>query len=78
MDDVQAMEFYLKNKEVGMKDVLQSHRLNDASSLIIKMVVTAAVYPHYAILDQYNSYKVSFPYHLLFPISEMEISFSKL
>uniref|UniRef100_F1KT44 ATP-dependent RNA helicase DHX34 n=2 Tax=Ascaris TaxID=6251 RepID=F1KT44_ASCSU len=58
MDDVQAMEFYLKNKEVGMKDVLQSHRLNDASSLIIKMVVTAAVYPHYAILDQYNSYKV--------------------
>ncbi|KHN80625.1 putative ATP-dependent RNA helicase DHX34 [Toxocara canis] len=58
MDNVQAMEFYLKNREGGMREVLRSHRLNDASSLVLKMLITAGVYPQYAILDQYNSYKL--------------------
>ncbi|VDK47196.1 unnamed protein product [Anisakis simplex] len=58
MDDVQAMEFYLKNRERGIGGVLRSHRLNDASQQILKMLITAGVYPQYAVLDQYNSYKV--------------------
>ncbi|VDN18409.1 unnamed protein product [Gongylonema pulchrum] len=58
MDNVQTIEFYMKNREGGIRSILKSHRLNDATSSVLKFVVTAAVHPQYAILDQYNSYKV--------------------
>lgn len=57
MDNVQAIEFYMKNREGGIRNILKSHRLNDATLSVLKFVVTAGVHPHYAILDQYNSYR---------------------
>nr|CRZ22260.1 BMA-SMGL-2 [Brugia malayi] len=58
MDSVQALEFYMENRESGIRNILKSHRLNDATFSILKFIVTAGVHPQYAILDQYNSYKV--------------------
>uniref|UniRef100_A0A1I8EDV1 Uncharacterized protein n=1 Tax=Wuchereria bancrofti TaxID=6293 RepID=A0A1I8EDV1_WUCBA len=58
MDNVQALEFYMENRESGIRNILKSHRLNDATFSILKFIVTAGVHPQYAILDQYNSYKV--------------------
>ncbi|VBB31233.1 unnamed protein product [Acanthocheilonema viteae] len=58
MDNVQAIEFYMENRESGIRNILKSHRLNDATFSILKFIVTAGVHPQYAILDQYNSYKI--------------------
>ncbi|MCP9257449.1 putative ATP-dependent RNA helicase DHX34 [Dirofilaria immitis] len=58
MDNVQALEFYMENRESGIRNILKSHRLNDATLSILKFIVTAGVHPQYAILDQYNSYKI--------------------
>uniref|UniRef100_A0A915Q1Z1 ATP-dependent RNA helicase n=1 Tax=Setaria digitata TaxID=48799 RepID=A0A915Q1Z1_9BILA len=58
MDNVQALEFYMENRESGIRNILKSHRLNDASVSILKFIITAGVHPQYAILDQYNSYKI--------------------
>lgn len=58
MDNVQALEFYMENRESGIRNILKSHRLNDATLSVLKFIVTAGVHPQYAILDQYNSYKV--------------------
>lgn len=58
MDSVQALEFYMENRESGIRNILKSHRLNDATISIIKFIVLAGVHPQYAILDQYNCYKV--------------------
>lgn len=52
-------EFYLKNRESGINKILRSHRPNDKASTVIKAIVAAGVYPQYAVLDQYNVYKVS-------------------
>uniref|UniRef100_A0A0R3RJZ5 HA2 domain-containing protein n=1 Tax=Elaeophora elaphi TaxID=1147741 RepID=A0A0R3RJZ5_9BILA len=56
--DSEALEFYMENRESGIRNILKSHRLNDATFSILKFIVTAGVHPQYAILDQYNSYKV--------------------
>ncbi|VDK77457.1 unnamed protein product [Onchocerca ochengi] len=58
MDNVQALEFYMENRESGIRNILKSHRLNDATLSVLKFIVTAGVHPQYAILDQYNSYKI--------------------
>lgn len=64
MDNVQALEFYMENRESGIRNILKSHRLNDATFSILKFIVTAGVHPQYAILDQYNSYKVRYLYFI--------------
>ncbi|EFO15294.1 hypothetical protein LOAG_13218 [Loa loa] len=48
----------MENRESGIRNILKSHRLNDATFSILKFIVTAGVHPQYAILDQYNSYKI--------------------
>ncbi|CAG9540307.1 unnamed protein product [Cercopithifilaria johnstoni] len=54
----EVLEFYMENRESGIRNILKSHRLNDATFSILKFIVTAGVHPQYAILDQYNSYKI--------------------
>uniref|UniRef100_A0A0N5ALD2 ATP-dependent RNA helicase DHX34 n=1 Tax=Syphacia muris TaxID=451379 RepID=A0A0N5ALD2_9BILA len=58
MDSVLEAEFYLRNRESGIGKILKSHKLNDEIITVVKTIVTAGVYPQYAILDQYNVYKV--------------------
>lgn len=58
-DNIQAVEFYIKNRESGIRDILESHHLTTKSIVMISMTVVAGVYPQYAILDQYNHYKVT-------------------
>lgn len=58
MDTVLEAEFYMKNRESGINKILRSHRPNDKTNTIIKAVISAGVYPQYAIFDQYNVYKV--------------------
>ncbi|MFH4980195.1 hypothetical protein AB6A40_006904 [Gnathostoma spinigerum] len=58
MDAVQSVEFYLKNREGGIKNILISHRLSDVTSTVLKVIIAIGLYPQYAILDQYNCYKI--------------------
>lgn len=61
----------MENRESGIRNILKSHRLNDATFSILKFIITAGVYPQYAILDQYNSYKVRcFSHNVKFKMSE--------
>ncbi|VDN00699.1 unnamed protein product [Thelazia callipaeda] len=83
IDSVQTLEFYMENRESGIRSILKSHRLNDATSSILKFIVTAGFHPHYGILDQYNVYKIGNeifahtrkrPFAVLHPNSSLALS----
>ncbi|KAI1724583.1 EF hand associated domain-containing protein [Ditylenchus destructor] len=57
-DDINSLEFSLNTDNQSIQKELTSHRLNDATANIIKMIIASGLYPQFALIDPSNNFKV--------------------
>uniref|UniRef100_A0A915CP45 DEAD-box helicase OB fold domain-containing protein n=1 Tax=Ditylenchus dipsaci TaxID=166011 RepID=A0A915CP45_9BILA len=57
-DDINNLEFSLVTDNRSLQKELTTHRLNDATATVVKMVIASGLYPQYAVVDPTNNFRV--------------------
>uniref|UniRef100_A0A914C233 Helicase C-terminal domain-containing protein n=1 Tax=Acrobeloides nanus TaxID=290746 RepID=A0A914C233_9BILA len=57
-DDINSLEFALmKNRDEVSKE-LSSHKLNETTAILLKMIVAIGIYPQFAVEDPHNNHRI--------------------
>jgi hypothetical protein len=57
-DDINTLEFALMKNQREVHNELSTHKLNDTTAIILKMIIATGLYPQFAVEDNHNNHRV--------------------
>jgi hypothetical protein len=57
-EEINQLEFSLVTGGKGLEKELLSHKLNETTATLIKMIIAAGLYPQYSIVEPTNNMRV--------------------
>lgn len=57
-DDINSLEFSLMKNRSEILHELDTHKLNETTAILLKMIIAIGIYPQFSVEDPHNNHRV--------------------